>query len=222
MALRRRRSAQPGLAPRADIGERGVSMQHDTSIFREWCQFNGITPDFVTRLNAHSPMSDLSYPMLPTTPFVLSQANAAKENVLRLLTTSLERNTGERAKTVNRIHFDLAPRADKPERPFATATMDGTVLVSLHYHGRPQDFLALAHETAHAVQLLHAPEGLIPPIYRETAAFLGELIVLNWWKAHYSANAELLRRAHAAENRHYIFESSKHIDSNRSDCSASG
>lgn len=47
------------------------------------------------------------------------------------------------------------------------------------WHGTPDDLICLAHEAAHALQILLSDHALMPPLARETCAFLGELILIN-------------------------------------------
>lgn len=51
-------------------------------------------------------------------------------------------------------------------------------LISMPWHNRAEDVICLAHEAAHALQILLSPAATMPPLARETAAFLGELLLL--------------------------------------------
>lgn len=55
---------------------------------------------------------------------------------------------------------------------------DVAVLIRLNYTGLPDDIICLAHETAHALQILLSRHENMPPVAREVCAFLGELIVI--------------------------------------------
>lgn len=72
---------------------------------------------------------------------------------------------------------------DRPDKSRKALTLDNgpaaypTILLS--YRGEPADFLVVAHEFGHAVQI-RASRGLfVPPIIREVCAFLGESALLS-------------------------------------------
>lgn len=50
--------------------------------------------------------------------------------------------------------------------------------VHIHWEGRASDIVCLAHEVAHAVQIQLAAGRFMPPVARETCAFLGELALI--------------------------------------------
>ncbi len=52
------------------------------------------------------------------------------------------------------------------------------VLIVMKWDRMPDDVICLAHEAAHVLQTLMSGHGQMPPVARETCAFLGELILL--------------------------------------------
>lgn len=91
---------------------------------------------------------------------------------------------------------DFSP---KMAPPFAYTVHDtGRVYprVCVSWQGQPADMINLAHEFGHAVQLMTQRAAFIPPVLRETAAFLGELIALRAWRG--------LGGVWAAQNHHYL------------------
>jgi hypothetical protein len=78
------------------------------------------------------------------------------------------------------VRIDLAP--DKVMFPRAFTLHDdgrGLPFISCPMKGRVSDVLTLAHELGHACQALLAPQRVISPILRETAAFLAEELVIS-------------------------------------------
>jgi len=76
------------------------------------------------------------------------------------------------ARTLTR--FD--PDPVKYPRPFTIANIgDGRPFVSVVWRGRVADQRALAHEFGHAWQLVASEGRFMPPILRETCAFLAEI-----------------------------------------------
>ena len=52
--------------------------------------------------------------------------------------------------------------------------------IRMSWQGSPADLVCLAHEVAHAVQLQLSAGSFMPPVARETCAFLGELVLIDW------------------------------------------
>ena len=48
----------------------------------------------------------------------------------------------------------------------------------------PADLLSLAHEAAHAAQLILSRGSFMPPLAREACAFLGEIAFVEWMRQH--------------------------------------
>lgn len=53
-----------------------------------------------------------------------------------------------------------------------------TPIVHLVWSGTAADLICLAHETAHALQMILSNGAFMPPVVRETCAFLGELALI--------------------------------------------
>lgn len=52
--------------------------------------------------------------------------------------------------------------------------------IRMSWQGSAADLICLAHEVAHAVQLQLSAGSFMPPVARETCAFLGELALIEW------------------------------------------
>lgn len=78
----------------------------------------------------------------------------------------------------------LSPNREKFPLAFTRDMGPGKLpFISLHYHGKGEDLFAMAHEFGHAVQIhaTHVNAGMLPaPAWKECAAFLGELILINY------------------------------------------
>jgi hemolysin-activating ACP:hemolysin acyltransferase len=66
------------------------------------------------------------------------------------------------------------------------------------------DLMCLAHEVAHAVQLQLSAGSFMPPVARETCAFLGELALIDWAKRTQTNLAAKLLRVWREENQGYF------------------
>ncbi|MDN3557808.1 hypothetical protein [Halomonas maura] len=56
--------------------------------------------------------------------------------------------------------------------------------ILMNWNGRVEDLMCLAHETTHALQILLSNHETMPPVGRETCAFIGELLLLDHVKEH--------------------------------------
>lgn len=73
----------------------------------------------------------------------------------------------------------------RDEMEFPCVTFDGsgtTPIIYCNFDGSVEDLLTLAHECGHAAQFMMAKVNFIPPVWRETAAFLFELCIVEWLK----------------------------------------
>lgn len=82
-------------------------------------------------------------------------------------------------------HVEFRGLNEGNEAPYTICQGSGqSPAVVMDWHGRAEDLLCLVHETAHALQMLLSKNELMPPVARETCAFLGELLLLDYVKAH--------------------------------------
>ena len=96
--------------------------------------------------------------------------------------------------------------------------------IRMSWQASASDLICLAHEVAHAVQLQLSAGSFMPPVARETCAFLGELALIDWarktdtdlaasllnvWKeeneAYFGEDCDLLRSALADPNASYTY-----------------
>ena len=76
--------------------------------------------------------------------------------------------------------------------------------IRMSWQGSTSDLMCLAHEVAHAVQLLLSARSFMPPVARETCAFLGELALIDWAKRNQADLAARLLRVWREENQRYF------------------
>jgi len=79
-------------------------------------------------------------------------------------------------------------------------------LVVMNWGGQPTDLMCLAHEAAHALQIILSGNDTMPPIARETCAFIGELLLLRFAQKNDPALHLELEQVWLAENEHYLLE----------------
>lgn len=97
---------------------------------------------------------------------------------------------------------------DDPDKRRKGLTLDNgsgaypTILFS--YRSKPVDALVIAHEFAHAVQIMASQGRYVPPIIREICAFLGEGALLSHaMRGHQTQHAHLLQAWQEANRRHF-------------------
>ncbi len=104
---------------------------------------------------------------------------------------------------LDRVVF--APAQEATEGPHAVFdATTGVCRIAMRWQGTPADVLCLAHEAGHAAQFGLSGTDRMPPIARETCAFLAELMVIDFVQEH---NAELcagLRAAWDVDNDRYL------------------
>jgi len=65
------------------------------------------------------------------------------------------------------------------DHPFTTYTPEAGPVIAMTWSDTPADLLCLAHEAGHAAHYILSQTNLMPPILRETCAFLAELVVID-------------------------------------------
>lgn len=76
--------------------------------------------------------------------------------------------------------------------------------IRMAWRSSTSDLMCLAHELAHAVQLQLSAGSFMPPVARETCAFLGELALIEWARGNDSDLAAKLLRVWQDENQRYF------------------
>ena len=76
--------------------------------------------------------------------------------------------------------------------------------IHLVWSGTADDLVCLTHEMAHAVQMILSKGVLMPPIVRETCAFLGELALIQYSKTKSRSVYHELQAVWRHENRRYL------------------
>ena len=77
-------------------------------------------------------------------------------------------------------------------------------LVRLNYQGHPEDIICLAHELGHAIQYLTAKDEFIPPVTRECAAFVAEVVLLKHCEKEHSNISSYLNDVWVNESATYL------------------
>jgi hypothetical protein len=78
--------------------------------------------------------------------------------------------------------------------------------IRMFWQGSAADLICLAHEVAHAVQLQLSAGSFMPPVARETCAFLGELALIDWARKTDTPLAAKLLSVWQEENEAYFGE----------------
>lgn len=78
--------------------------------------------------------------------------------------------------------------------------------IVMPWRNRPEDIVCLAHEVAHALQIHLSNHEFMPPMARETCAFIGELMLLTWAAKNRSDLAVRLDAVWRSENRSYLIK----------------
>lgn len=135
-----------------------------------WLALHGLTAAMLERHLAPPP--DLPPGPPPDPPLPVA---ATPDDILARLMRAAPALAPALDQVQTRARFDLAP--DRARFPRAFTLHDdgsGRPFVSCPCDGRAGDLLRLAHEIGHACQILANPGADLPPVLRETAAYLAE------------------------------------------------
>ena len=123
--------------------------------------------------------------------------------VLQALSSSFERIGNIRA-ILETISFQTFPHSGM-NVPYTIDTGEGRPpVIVMNWRGRPDDLICLAHEAAHALQITLSNHMVMPPLARETCAFLGELFLIEDARKHNPTLYPLLQQVWQAENEVYL------------------
>ena len=77
-------------------------------------------------------------------------------------------------------------------------------MIVMDWRGGPDDLICLAHEAAHALQIMLSNHMMMPPLARETCAFLGELFLIEYSREHSPSLFLHLMQTWRTENESYL------------------
>lgn len=98
---------------------------------------------------------------------------------------------------------DLVDEHDMPPHTIDRG-IEAPPLVKMAWRGRAEDVICLAHEIAHAVQIILSKHESMPPVARETCAFLFELLLIEHTRLHVPGLHGSLCEVWRSENDAYI------------------
>lgn len=94
---------------------------------------------------------------------------------------------------------------DQPISPYALDRGRGLIpAIAMGWSGSPHDLLCLAHECGHGLQIILSDHALMPPVGRETCAFVAELLLKAYVKDREPDLFHSLCRAWAHDNKLYL------------------
>jgi len=107
-----------------------------------------------------------------------TRPEALSDIVIPALATFLGEGTDVRG-LLHRVDFTEPADTENVAPPYTADLGKGQApRVEMAWHGTFDDVNCLAHEAAHALQILLSKHETMPPVARETCAFLGELAVI--------------------------------------------
>jgi len=109
----------------------------------------------------------------------VSTCEAAYSSVVAPAFEKAFRDVPELPSMLAQVHFETSSR-EEDQRPHTIDRGEGKapVVIMAWRPNSPESLLHLAHETAHALQILMSEHDFMPPVAREVCAFLGELVVM--------------------------------------------
>ncbi|WP_434984581.1 hypothetical protein [Vreelandella zhaodongensis] len=132
-----------------------------------------------------------------------SQEICYKTIVVPALAAAFDNESKEQHLLCN--HVELLSLSNSEEAPCTVCQGSGrSPGILMDWNGRAEDLLCLAHEAAHALQILLSEHELMPPVARETCAFIGELLLLDYVKVHLPHLHAALLDVWNSENSFYL------------------
>jgi hypothetical protein len=141
----------------------------------DWVKFHGLDLGAVSRIVSIDRYTDQSREAVSaqTKQFTLSMSD--RGNCYKNLVIPALSRFASDGSDLSAVRFDyLSPEARVP--PYTMQTDAGPIIV-MGWRSRLEDLICLAHESGHALQLINGRRGNVPPLMRETAAFLSELLL---------------------------------------------
>ncbi|MFC7369318.1 hypothetical protein [Vreelandella zhaodongensis] len=112
-----------------------------------------------------------------------SQERCYRNFVVPALVSVFDNESEVRHLLCNHVEFRALSASE--EAPYTICQGSGEPpVILMDWRGQPEDLLCLAHEAAHALQILLSNHELMPPVARETCAFIGELLLLDYVETH--------------------------------------
>lgn len=107
-------------------------------------------------------------------------------------------------------------RVNYSKKPQRALTLDNGnndyPLVLYTYCGKASDFMVVAHEFAHALQIVASRGKFVTPIIREVCAFVGEMALLSRSQNTDEAQYLELRQIWHKDDQKYFISDGKHLD----------
>ena len=187
----------------------------------DWLTFNGLTQEIVRQL-----LTDIEPPNDVASAYQNSNAplDLSADEAWSLCAVALKSTFPELRSEIEMVQTNapkcLQPKIVKHPKPFTYDLGFGELpFVSLHYHNKPADLIAMAHEFGHALQIIASwtsGEGHMPPVARECCAFMAELAVVH----HYESRLPALVMAHRSDDLTYLGTRTLELDAATQDSHA--
>lgn len=175
----------------------------------DWLNFHNLTPETVERslktyeldTTNDSPLGCVSMPDQALNDLPATLPETLKLLIKPALSCAFADKT-RIAGLIDRLEF--LP-LDQPISPYALDRGRGLIpTIAMGWSGSPHDLLCLAHECGHGLQIVLSDHALMPPVGRETCAFVAELLLMAYVKDREPDLFHSLRRAWAQDNKLYL------------------
>lgn len=178
----------------------------------DWLEMHNVNTDDVADITSayqsgsveDSPFDRIMYSSLPEHPIEIFERETALRFFVAPALAEAFGSYDKVRKTLERVKFArLSP--DAKCQPCTTDNGPGLPpVVAMDWRGTVGDLMCLAHEAAHALQIAFSKHEFMPPLGRETCAFLGELLLLEHARKHDAKLFDSLRKVWDEENERYL------------------
>lgn len=144
------------------------------------------------------------YKSLPKSSIATIEQEAAFTTLVAPAFIKAFGNNARVQKALETVKFE-GLRPDAESQPCMTSNGPGMPpVIAMHWSGSVDDLMCLAHEAAHALQVILSRHEFMPPVGRETCAFLGELLLIEHARKHDAKLFDALRNVWDEENEQYL------------------
>lgn len=164
------------------MGNAGVS-KHDGATMADWLSLHGLSKALCNAILAAAPDGPTNAPEPQVDHAIKTEPNAVWRDIARAVQAKLPAASSTIDATLAQTRTNFAPDPARFPRAFTLQDLPNQPFVSCPCKGDISDLVPLAHEFGHALQLIASEERALPPVLRETCAFLCE----HWYLVHLQA-----------------------------------
>ena len=175
--------------------------------FDQWLQFHNIAVDAIAAfLSREAETNDFAEDDALFSEDAFGDIKSAIETVEQAFKQNFPALHQEISTAIEETQILLDGFPDNLEPPFFVGNREAGPIVGIDFDGSARALVDLAHEFGHALQFNVANKKQVPPVWRETFAFLAEIVLLDFLIAENDERAEMVWRVMREDDKEYLVE----------------